>query len=452
MSKQGIAHSELVIGNACSKGLMIAFDYTSRDAPILDPRLYLPMAVALTGLNKSLGRFSSIDHADPTRTASLIDASGMLLAASTSGAGSSNLGPSRLECVESLFSINGSVVHRKDDELSLKVGEALVKYADAIGDGEWSKVSETTNNDGEGAYDEVVANSLPPHKHILYTIFKREVVSTNPIKKTGCAAILLALVGHASRLALLDSSFASRMMVEEVSNHLQHIQLAFIQLLKDPKSKQLARESCCRGLAACRGLSLACNSDGSSKNSEALNDRLLQAFGQTSNFGQSAMMESEEQARERRNQDRNADTDGQQTEVGGAAGLAESALGAYREMANAAMAVERPDILYTLMILSTNHPIWVVGDVRDRYNAKSLLGNTQGLNIRAALKPHIGKLLPSLLRACNDPSKQTREQMNVLWVGLTGGASESRELITSHLIPTMDTLIKDASSKLWRSR
>jgi proteasome component ECM29 len=107
------------------------------------------------------------------------------------------------------------------------------------------------------------------------------------------------------------------------------------------------------------------------------------------------------------------------------------------------------------MILSTNHPIWIATDYKERYNAKSLLGHAHGFSdgeIRSAFKPHMKTLIPSLLRACNDPSKQTREQMNALWVGLTGGGSEAREIITRNLIPTLDTLIKDASSKLWRVR
>ena len=175
----------------------------------------------------------------------------------------------------------------------------------------------------------------------------------------------------------------------------------------------------------------------------------------TSNFGQSAMMESREQAQERRSQESGNSTDLSQTEVGGTAGMGESVLGAYREMASASVAVNRPDVLYTLMILSTNHPVWVNPDFGHIYSAKSLLGHAEGLEdnqIRYALKPHLGRLIPSLLRACNDPNKQTREQMNALWVGLTGGGSEARESITRHFIPTLDTLIKDASSKLWRVR
>ena len=337
-----------MVGNACSSGLVTAFDYEGQEAPILDFHLYESVAIALNELNLSIKHFSSIDHAEPTRVSSLVKASGVILAASTSGAGCKNIGPSRIQCTESLFGILGSTVHRKDEELSLHVGEALVKYADAIGSGQWSSTSESFY--GDGLYDEALAYSLPPHNHVLYTILKREIIATNPIKKTACAGLLLAIVGHASRLVILNSAFASRTMVKELFGQLKYIQHSFIQLLRNPKSKQLARECCCRGLAACRGLSMTY--DGSESHravSDTLNDHLLQAFGATSNYGRSAMIENEEQARDRRNETENDVDERQQTEVGGAAGMGEAALGAYREMANAAMAIERPDLLYTLM-------------------------------------------------------------------------------------------------------
>jgi proteasome component ECM29 len=42
--------------------------------------------------------------------------------------------------------------------------------------------------------------------------------------------------------------------------------------------------------------------------------------------------------------------------------------------------------------------------------------------------------------------------MSSLWIGLTGGGSESRAAVTEHLLPTVDSLIEDCTSKLWRAR
>ncbi|KAL7535755.1 hypothetical protein ACHAXR_007187, partial [Thalassiosira sp. AJA248-18] len=313
---KGLAHSDIAIGNACSKAIVIAFSYDGPDAPILNRRLFDAVAIAMDSLNSALKKFSSIDHADPTRVSSLIQAAGLLLAASTSGAGftkgaassedgssSIDLGPARLQCTEALFGILGSTVYRKDDELSLVVGEALLKYADAFGAGEWSSGSESGWK--EGKYDEKYAFELPPHRHVLYTMFQRELLSSNPLKRNACASTFLALIGHASRCANLDPSSVHRAFVQEIWKNLALFQSSFIKLLADPKSKHLSRESCCKGLAACRGLAAAISSsikvgDESLSQIESLNEQLLKAFGQTTNYGGSIMQETDAQARERR--------------------------------------------------------------------------------------------------------------------------------------------------------
>ena len=42
--------------------------------------------------------------------------------------------------------------------------------------------------------------------------------------------------------------------------------------------------------------------------------------------------------------------------------------------------------------------------------------------------------------------------MQNLWNGLTGGGAEARSAISQHLLVTVDVLIKDTTSKLWRTR
>lgn len=212
-------------------------------------------------------------------------------------------------------------------------------------------------------------------------------------------------------------------------------------------------------MAACYAISVVASStDDLDKNivtSNALNESLLKAFGQTYNHGGSALMESRAQHEERVGAAGAAMMErfGTETEVGGAAGLSEAALGAFREMASASVVLGRPDVLYSLMLLSVSLPTWS----STQYNAATLLGETVDASgnieeIRLALRPHLEKLIPRLLRACNDPNKQTREQMGKLWVGLTGGGPDARALISKNLISTIDALIDDATNKLWRSR
>lgn len=275
-------------------------------------------------------------------------------------------------------------------------------------------------------------------------------------------------MAHAARNLHRDARYFKRVFSEEINKLLIEIQIAFLSLLSDSKSKQLTRESCCIGLAACHGFSVVVSkyfSAYQSVETRVLNERLLRAFGESRNHGGSAFMETRNQHAQRMRQNANGNQEavsmtedfGIETEVGGAVGMGEAALGAYREMANAAVTMDRPDILYSLMLLSVSLPIWSTRASRNRFSASSIMGINEGRSktmneMKIALQPHMKTLVPRLLRACKDPNKQTREQMEALWIGITGGGSYAREIINSHLLITIDTLMDDALNKLWRAR
>lgn len=93
------------------------------------------------------------------------------------------------------------------------------------------------------------------------------------------------------------------------------------------------------------------------------------------------------------------------------------------------------------------------------FSPTSLLGEalsvgtkSNSAEFRTALRPYLGKLIPRILRGCHDPNKQTKEQMTSLWQGLTGGGADGRQAISQHLITSVDALLEDCSSKLWRAR
>ena len=171
-----------------------------------------------------------------------------------------------------------------------------------------------------------------------------------------------------------DALYANRALVKEIKLRMASVQQVFIQLLADPKIKQLSRESCCLGLAACRGIAGVGQSQATS--SDELNYRLLRAFGQTTNFGGSAYMETPAQAAQRRANETGTNAEigsvlmeqfGIESEFGGASGMSEAALGAYREMAAASVSLGRHDILYALLILSVSHSCWFAPGMIDRY-------------------------------------------------------------------------------------
>ena len=261
-----------------------------------------------------------------------------------------------------------------------------------------------------------------------------------------------------------DPRYSGRPLARAVLKALGEIQGVFLGLLSDPKSKHLSRESCCLGIVACHGIVTALpQSPLPEETTQSLSVRLMNAFGQTTNYAGSVMQETSAQAALRRAAERNEQNNLEtppdimepfgMNEAGGVANMGEAALGAYREMAAASVALGRPDVLYDLLLLSVSHECWFTVSSRERYGAIALTsGGLNHLKMREALKPHLGKLLPKILRACNDPNKQTREQMTSLLSGLTGGGAETRESITFHCVEVVDVLLKDSASKFWRAR
>jgi hypothetical protein len=82
-----------------------------------------------------------------------------------------------------------------------------------------------------------------------------------------------------------DPVYANRPLVQTLLKHLDKVQALFIQLLVDPKTKHLSRESCCLGLAACRGLAKASDNSSAVETGDAVSDmnqRVLRAFGSVS--------------------------------------------------------------------------------------------------------------------------------------------------------------------------
>eukprot|EP00551_Chaetoceros_affinis_P007513 CAMPEP_0203684740 /NCGR_PEP_ID=MMETSP0090-20130426/48190_1 /ASSEMBLY_ACC=CAM_ASM_001088 /TAXON_ID=426623 /ORGANISM="Chaetoceros affinis, Strain CCMP159" /LENGTH=1703 /DNA_ID=CAMNT_0050553919 /DNA_START=614 /DNA_END=5725 /DNA_ORIENTATION=+ len=468
----GLLHKDEVIGNACSNGISIALSCNNqKDVMVLNKLLSDGTYEALRLLSMALKKFGHGDLTDANRASSLSEAAGVILAATTVRESPDDVGKRvgavRLECVEALFALLGSSSYRKDQEIGLIIGESLALYADSYSPmgATWSQPTQPRPANFESSY----ANELPPHAQVIYTVLERENKSNSPHKRNACAPVLLALVARVARISHKDSSYTKRALSLEIREHLVDIQMAFLSLLADPKSKQLARESCCIGLSACHGFSLATSltSDTNHRDeTKILNERLLKAFGQTTKHGGSAFMESRHQHAQRMRENGNEDQAsavsmmedfGMESEVGGTAGLGEAALGAYREMANAAIMLDRPDILYSLMLLSVSLPVWTASTFRGLYSASSLLGS-EGCSsgktdeIKKALMPYLKNLIPRLLRACNDPNKQTREQMESLWIGITGGGSDARSLVNDHLLSTIDTLMEDATNKLWRAR
>jgi len=420
-----------MVGNIFCDALFLSCSGGDKLKPELHESLKACLNSVLKNQASALNRFGDGDRVNAPRILKLIEPSGLSISIAAGLSECSN-------CVAALFKVLGSDAFRKDEEIGLAVGEALATFAEA----DCNLLQKIGARDWPLGMDDFFARNSPPAVQVVFTLLRTAKSTSNNHKRRACGPALLAVVARATSL---DVNKNLRICLQ---SYLAEVQGCFLFLLVDSKSSQMSRESCCLGLAACHKLVVASESD-------ELKARLLKSFG-TTNHGGSAMQETREQAEQRRRADGENTTNFETSngvDVGGAAGVSEASLGAYREMASAAVACGRPDILYSMLIMSVSHSIWFSTEKRrDSYGSSALGENFNNEEVKIALRPFLGQLLPRILRACNDPNKQTREQMETLWIGLTGGGEEGREAISDNLRPTMDALVEETSSKYWRAR
>ncbi len=409
-------HSDPYIANAASISLSVALSIN------FDAELFSESIISLIN---SLAK-TVLSAEDPTRIVPLSSATAAALAIRGPVFSTPKLA---LSCA--LFKLLPGAAYKAEPEVALAIGSALASIFA-------STIEETQTPVPSTPYDEDNAQALPLPTYVLYRTMRSTCLAHQPHTRTSGTILLLTLTATNAPI---------------IGSNIQEIQGLFVKSLSDPKSKHLSRECACLGLATCRGLTK------STATSDESHRRVLVAFGQTTNHGGSLMMETREQEAERHaantgNSAVNGSRSSAPTE-GGAAGISEAALGAYREMANAAAAVDGdPDLLYYLICLSATHTVWSTEPYKSNYAASKLLKNPNLTmeDLRTSLAPHLKKLIPKLLRASNDPNPETRSQMISLWESIMGGKAEGRSVITSHLNYTIDELCTDATNKFWRAR
>jgi hypothetical protein len=389
---EGLMDADDSIGNVFADAIALAASGHS-GAGTLD-RLRIGWVSVVRDLTKSLNKFGNGDRVNAPRSSKVVEPTGLVLGVVTPAPEEDVVG-ARLECTDALFKLLGSDAFRKDEEIALAVGEALAVFSQAQMDAAITMNDVLPWPDG---MDEDFAKKSSPPVHVLFSLLRLARTTRNNHKRRSCAAALFAVVASAT------SPNASDVLLC-VQNHLHEILDCFLFLLGDSKGNQLSRESCCLGLAACNKLVV-------DSESNELNGRLLRAFGATTNHGTSAMQETPQQAAQRRqaegsetsNGDAMSSAPSDEENVGGAAGVSEASLGAYREMAAAAVASGRPDILYSMLILSVSHPIWTSTQKRrDAYGSIALQGGTINQDeLKSTLRPYLSRLLPRILRAMHE--------------------------------------------------
>jgi proteasome component ECM29 len=199
---KGVLHDDDIVSNACSDSLAIAFSYDTTDAPSLDFRFCISAASVVSNLTKALNKFGHGDAVNPARTLKIVKASGVCLAATGStsdlnidvldGENRIILQCARLECVNALFELLGSISYRKEEEISIVVGESLALFAD------FSFVCPKAEV-WPREFDTSFANQLPPYELVLYVLLRKIFAASSPHKRTACAPALLAIVARGTQ-------------------------------------------------------------------------------------------------------------------------------------------------------------------------------------------------------------------------------------------------------------
>jgi proteasome component ECM29 len=130
----------------------------------------------------------------------------------------------------------------------------------------------------------------------------------------------------------------------------------------------------------------------------------------------------------------------------GPAGLSLSAGGdaSYRELCAMANEAGNPELVYRFLALSSHHALWHARGGA-AYGLEALLSG----RARAALEPHVAKLLPRLFRFQYDPHPRVRESMGRLWVALVRDPSAA---VAAHVGPILRELVAASQAEAWRER
>ena len=164
---KGLLDKDQAIVHACADSLAIAYSCENADAPVLPAKLFGSSASVLSTTAQALQRFGHSDTVDPMKTVKIIQTAGACLAATTTASSDETIGTQRIACINTLYKLLGSAANKKDEDISILVGEALSQFADG-----YSPRNAVWSNPGEWpeAFSEDFAGQLPPHENVLFVV------------------------------------------------------------------------------------------------------------------------------------------------------------------------------------------------------------------------------------------------------------------------------------------
>lgn len=118
-------------------------------------------------------------------------------------------------------------------------------------------------------------------------------------------------------------------------------------------------------------------------------------------------------------------------------------LSTYKELCSLANEMGQPDLIYKFMDLANYQA--ALNSKRGAAFGFSKIAKQAG----DALQPHLGLLIPRLVRYQYDPDKNVQDAMAHIWKSLV---ADSKKTIDQHLDLIIDDLLSQCGSRLWRSR
>jgi proteasome component ECM29 len=208
----GCMHSEELVGNACSDGLVIAFHSDDNSSVHLGTEFCQSSVIDLRKLAEANAKFSHTDSLNVLRALKCAAASGACLAATTYPQQDVDkdvllvLHATRQTCVESLIGLLGSAAFRNEEEIAIGVGEALAMYASAYNTDEIDTFNHSIKK-WPDTYDEELRLELSPAEDILYVLLRKTLLSSSPQTRTSVAPALLAITAMAARKVSESAAF-----------------------------------------------------------------------------------------------------------------------------------------------------------------------------------------------------------------------------------------------------
>lgn len=291
----------------------------------------------------------------------------------------------------------------------------------------------TTSDGGEGSSAAVAAavpvadgdgDRMPARNAILHKVLEELVTSGRKEDRRAGALWLLSLVSYCGREATLQSK-------------LLDIQEAFSHLLGE--TDELTQEMASKGMSVVYEI-------GDSTMRASLVSALVATLTGTQRKKRAVklMEESEILPEETSTVVRGrASGTGGAAATGGNRGAEEGAGNTYRELCSLATDMGQPDLIYRFMDLAN----YQAGLSSKRGAAFGFAGIAK--HAREALTQHLPALVPRLLRYQYDPSKAIQDAMSHIWQALV---PEPTATISKYWDAIMEDLIKEAGSRLWRSR